>query len=129
MDRDPDGIAKAKRLRREMTPPEHALWKLLRGHRLQGWKFTRQVPVGSYIVDFAARREKLVIELDGDSHVGHEYYDARRTIYLESQGWSVIRFTNLDIMRNPEGVMMQILNVLNKLTPLPDPLPNGEREE
>ena len=110
--RDPQGIDRAKRLRREMSPPERALWRILRGHRLEGWKFTRQVPEGSFTIDFAARRERLAIELDGDTHVGREEYDQRRTEYLERAGWQVIRFTNSDAMTNPEGVAWAILEAL-----------------
>lgn len=73
------------------------------------------MPVGPFVLDFAARREQLAIELDGDSHAGREEYDAHRTSYLERQGWKVIRFTNADIMCNPDGVAIMILNVLGGL--------------
>jgi very-short-patch-repair endonuclease len=127
--RDPQGIDRARKLRREMTPPEHALWRILRGHRLQGWKFTRQVPAGPFTLDFAARRERLAIELDGDSHGQRELQDAHRRTYLEKSGWTVIRFTNLDIVRNAEGVTVAILEALAKIGPSPHPSPQrGEGE-
>ena len=63
--RDPELLKRARELRRDMSPPERALWAILRAHQLAGWKFTRQVQVEPYILDFAARREKLAIELDG----------------------------------------------------------------
>ena len=121
--RDPKLLKRAKELRRDMSPPERALWAILRAHQLQGWKFTRQVPVEPYVIDFAARREKLAVELDGDSHVGREHYDARRTQFLESLGWKVLRFTNSDAMTNADGVAMAILLVLNELDPSPQPSP------
>lgn len=112
--RSEQGITRAKELRRDMSPPEQALWRILRAHRLQDWKFTRQVPVGPFVLDFAARRERLAIELDGDSHAEREEYDRRRTSYLEAEGWKVIRFTNLDIVHNPEGVALMILQALKR---------------
>ena len=66
--RDPEKLARARELRRDMSPPERALWRILRAHRLEDIKFTRQVEAGPYYIDFAARRERLAIELDGESH-------------------------------------------------------------
>ena len=121
--RDQRLLKRAKELRRDMSPPERALWVILRAHQLQGWKFSRQVQVEPYILDFAARREKLAIELDGDSHVGREAYDARRTQFLEEQGWKVLRFSNSDAITNADGVAMAILGVLNEISPSPQPSP------
>jgi very-short-patch-repair endonuclease len=121
-------LARAKTFRTHQTPPEQALWKLLRAHRLSGMKFTRQVPVGPYIVDFAARAIKLAIELDGDTHASQVAYDAARTDYLQAQGYRVIRFTNADVMGNAPGVLEAILAALAS-PPLPGPLPDGEREQ
>ena len=100
------------------------MWAILRGHRLEGWKFTRQVSVGPYFVDFAARREKLAIELDGYTHSEQGNYDLERTRYLNERGWQVIRFTNSDIVANPDGVAMMILQALpQKRGPSPQPSP------
>jgi very-short-patch-repair endonuclease len=105
------------------------MWRILRAHRLEGWKFTRQVPVGPFTLDFAARRERLAIELDGDSHAAQEEYDRHRTCYLEKAGWTVIRVTNLDVVRNPEGVAVTILDALARRGPSPQPSPRrGEGE-
>ncbi|WP_076072764.1 DUF559 domain-containing protein [Sphingomonas montana] len=117
---------RAKQLRTNQTAPEQALWKLLRARRLSGTKFTRQVPVGSYILDFAARTQKLAIELDGDTHATQVAYDAARTEFLQAQGYRVIRLTNADVMGNREGVLDSILAALAS-PPLPNPLPVGER--
>jgi len=97
-----------------MSPPERALRNILRAHRLQDIKFTRQVEAGPYYIDFAARRERLAIELDGDTHVGREGYDSVRTKWLEAQGWRVIRFTNGDVMTNADGVALAILGALGR---------------
>jgi very-short-patch-repair endonuclease len=98
-----------------MTPPEEKLWSMLRGGRLQGIKFVRQMVFGDhYVADFAARNHGLVIELDGDSHAGREAYDAARTAFIESKGYRVIRFTNNEVMSNIDGVTRAILIALGK---------------
>ncbi|TMJ14014.1 MAG: endonuclease domain-containing protein [Alphaproteobacteria bacterium] len=112
--RDPKKLARARELRANMSPPERALWSILRAHRLEGIKFSRQVECGPYYIDFAARMERLAIELDGDSHAGREREDVARTRYLEAQGWRVIRFTNADAMGNEEGVGRAILLALGR---------------
>jgi very-short-patch-repair endonuclease len=112
--RDPKKLARARQLRREMSPPERAFWYILRAHRLEGVKFTRQIEAGPYYIDFAARQERLAIELDGESHVGREDYDRSRTEWLESRGWRVMRFTNGDVMGNPHGVAQAILAALGR---------------
>jgi very-short-patch-repair endonuclease len=112
--RDPQKLARARELRRNMSPPEHALWHILRAHRLEDIKFSRQVECGPYYIDFAARRARLGIELDGDSHEGREKADAGRTAFLERQGWRIIRFTNGDVMTNAEGVARAILLALGR---------------
>jgi very-short-patch-repair endonuclease len=120
--------ARARAMRREMTPAETKLWYLLRAHRFAHIKFARQVVVAPYILDFAARQRKLVIEIDGDTHGITLQYDAARTAYLESKGYRVIRFTNADVMKNIEGVTHVIADAL-VTAPLPGPLPKGEREQ
>jgi very-short-patch-repair endonuclease len=97
-----------------MSPPEWALWRILRAHRLNDIKFSRQIECGPYYIDFGARLLRLGIELDGDSHVGREKADTDRTSFLERQGWRVIRFTNGDVMSNPDGVARAILIALGK---------------
>lgn len=114
-------------MRSEMTPPEAKLWHYLRARRFHGVKFSRQVLVGPYIADFAAREAKLVIELDGDSHGTQLAYDERRTGLIENEGYKVIRFTSRDVLTNLEGVLEMIGRALNP-APLPNPLPGGERE-
>jgi very-short-patch-repair endonuclease len=112
--RDPEKLARARGLRANMSPPERALWAILRAHRLDDVKFSRQIECGPFYIDFAARRERLGIELDGDSHGGREKADARRTAFLERHGWRIIRFTNGDVMTNAEGVARAILNALGR---------------
>ena len=112
--RDPEKLARARELRANMSVPERALWNILRAHRLENIKFSRQVECGPYYIDFAARMHRLAIELDGETHGGREKEDAARTAYLERQGWRVIRFANGEIMSSPEGVATAILVALGK---------------
>lgn len=112
--------ARAKDLRATLTPPERALWHVLRAGRL-GIKFQRQVVLPPYIADFAARSERLVVELDGDSHAGHEAYDAARTAALEERGYRVLRFSNSDVMTNLDGVSRAILVALGRDPEIPPP--------
>jgi very-short-patch-repair endonuclease len=102
----------ARAMRREPAPAETKLWSRLKAGQLNGFKFTRQVVFGIYVADFACRSERLVIELDGDSHAGREAYDARRTAYLEWRGYRVLRFGNAEVHGNLEGVLEVILQTL-----------------
>ena len=72
-----------------LTPAEAKLWARLRAHRMKDVHFRNQHAIGTYVVDFCAPREKLIIELDGSQHLAQEEYDAERTLYLESQGYRV----------------------------------------
>jgi len=65
-------------------------------------------------VDFCAPRKKLIIELDGSQHLKQQEYDARRTVYLESQGYKVIRFCNNEVMKNVEGVLLTVSQKLEE---------------
>src|SRR5690606_29646607 len=108
--------ARAKQNRSGLTPPEKALWEIVRGKRLGGVKFVRQAVRPPYIPDFAARSHRLIVELDGDTHGSEaaQTYDARRTGLLESQGWRILRVTNAEVMTNPDGVARWILLALGR---------------
>jgi very-short-patch-repair endonuclease len=75
---------------------------------LEGLKFPRQFPVGKYIADFCCIEKRLVIEIDGGSHVGKEEYDRKRTVFLEEQGFHVIRFTNKMVYDQLDAVIEEI---------------------
>jgi len=130
--RDPRLIDRAKKMRREPTEAELRLWNVLRAKRFNGIKFHYQKVIGFYIADFSSRIPMLVIEIDGDTHASQQEYDARRTAFLESEGYRVIRFTNSDVMMNLEGVIQHLQDVVD-IPPLPSPLrgsslsPEGER--
>ncbi len=110
-------------MRRAPSPIEQKLWFELRAKRFSDIKFSRQVVVGRYIADFVCRSQKLVIELDGDTHAGNVAYDELRSSWLESRGYRVIRFTNSDVSSNLEGVLTAIGLAL--AAPLSQPSPRG----
>ena len=97
----------ARKLRRNTTNAERRLWTRLRSRQLEGVKFTRQFPIGDFVVDFAARSLRLVIELDGGQH-SDSVTDAARTEMIEAHGYRVIRFWNNDVFQNTDGVLMRI---------------------
>ena len=120
--RDKTLLERAKGMRREMTAAERRLWYALRAKRLDGAKFRRQVVIDRYIADFACRIPcMLVVEVDGDTHVDRQRYDAARTAFLKGRGYHVLRFTNDEVMSNLDGVLTAIVNALTP--PRPDPLP------
>src|SRR5688572_17891534 len=95
----------AKQLRRKMPRSEALLWSYIRKRTLSEAKFRRQHPIGPYIADFACVAAKLVVEVDGATHSSERLaYDTRRTKYLESQGWAVLRVTSIDVYENMDGV-------------------------
>ena len=101
--------ARARELRKDMTPAEKKLWQHLRDGQLDGAYFRKQHAIGTYIVDFFCAKSKLVIEVDGDSHAEQAEYDVQRTKWLnEEKGYRVIRFTNRDVLHNTEAVLEAI---------------------
>ena len=116
---------RAKRLRHAMTRAETLLWRHLKADRLAGLAFRRQTPMGQYIADFGAHSCKLVVELDGESHDFEERirHDARRDEWFASRGYHVLRFTNDDVMKNLEGVVLSILEAAEQAAPLSLTLP------
>jgi primosomal protein N' (replication factor Y) len=103
----------ARALRREPTEPERLLWARLRDRRLGGFKFRRQHPLGAFVADFACLERRLIVEADGEQHVGSEY-DVYRSEALHKQGWRVVRFWNNAIRENPNGVAEAILLILRE---------------
>ena len=97
--------AKARKLRKQSTDAESALWNLLRNRQLTGHKFRRQAPIGKYIVDFLCFERNLVVELDGGQHQEQTGYDTERTRVLESRGHRVIRFWNNLVLEDTDAVL------------------------
>ena len=108
MKNDPLQIARSRELRQKATTAESILWQKLRNRRFADFKFRRQQTIGPFIVDFYCSRLGLVIELDGDSHLGQEGRDRKRQEWLEFKGLRIVRILNVDLYENQDGVMDQI---------------------
>jgi very-short-patch-repair endonuclease len=109
----------AKRLRKGQTDAESLLWSFLRNRQLDGFKFRRQHPIPPYIVDFACVDIKLVVEIDGGQHADQRSADAKRTAFLESLGFRVVRFWNNEVLSNTDSVLEQILFASRNRPPSP----------
>lgn len=106
-------LARAREMRHPQTPAEATLWRALR-NRQTGFKFRRQHPIYRFIIDFYCAQARLLIEVDGESHLqpDQEEYDNARTKYLEDLGYKVIRFTNNDVRYNIQAVADKILQTV-----------------
>jgi very-short-patch-repair endonuclease len=110
----------AKTLRSHQTEAEQRLWHHLRAHRFMGLKFKRQKPIGRYIVDFICIEYQVIIEIDGGQHIDQIEYDGERTAWLQSEGFIVLRFWNHEVLREVDGVLERIRQViLGIATPSP----------
>ena len=98
----------ARSLRKHSTRAEDLLWERLRGSRLHGMKFRRQVLFDRFVVDFYCHAAKLAIELDGKQHGWFEEYDTERTETLERLGIRVVRFTNVEVCSDLDSVLAKI---------------------
>lgn len=118
---------RARLMRNNPTEPERRLWHALKGRQMEGWKFRRQHVIGQRIVDFYCPAAKLAIEVDGDTH--DPEYDRARDAWL---GLNVelctVRFTNQDVMKNLDGVLMHLHEVLVASNHPPTPSLSKEGE-
>ena len=101
---------RARYLRNNSTLSEVLLWRHLKGKQMHGFDFDRQKPIDNYIVDFFCNELMLAIEIDGDSHDSKVEYDKNRQTKLESLGLHFLRFSDLDVKSNMEGVISTIEN-------------------
>src|SRR5512140_2690828 len=109
----PTILTRAREMRHPQTRAETTLWHALR-NRQNGFKFRRQHPIERFIIDFYCAEAKLLIEIDGESHLepSQAEYDEMRTKYLEHLGYQVIRFTNNDVRYNIDAVACEILQAI-----------------
>ena len=103
---------RARTLRKTPTDAERRLWARLRRRQLDDCRFRRQAPIGRYIVDFACFERRLIVEIDGGQHARRRNADAARTVWLERQGFKVLRFWNNDVLGNTDGVVATLLGEL-----------------
>lgn len=122
----PEMTQRARVLRKQQTDAERLLWKHLRGQRLAGCKFRRQQVIEPYIVDFVCLDPKLIVEADGGQHAEQTGYDAKRTVFLESLGYKVLRFWDNEILCDVDSVLARIRESLYE-TPLTPTLSQWER--
>ncbi len=102
--------SRRRNLRKASTDAERKLWSRLRNRQLLGFKFFRQYGIASYILDFYCPAVKLAIELDGGQHAQgtQALYDGRRTEYLNEHNIKIIRFWDNDVLKNTDGVLLEI---------------------
>jgi very-short-patch-repair endonuclease len=93
----------ARQMRKDPTAAEAKLWQRLRKNQIRGIKFRRQFAIERFITDFCAPSIRLIIEVDGPTHEYTQAEDAIRQVYLESAGFTVLRFTNLDVLNTLDG--------------------------
>ena len=122
-------LDKAREMRKNPTEAESFLWNYLSGDKMGG-HFRRQHPVYGYIPDFLCISKKLIIEIDGSYHFEGEQpeKDLERTAYLKSIGYTILRFTNEEVLCNIDNVLEQITKSLDNNTPIQSPLPSGGAE-
>jgi very-short-patch-repair endonuclease len=109
----------ARKLRRDATLEEKALWERLRDRKLQGLKFRRQVPIGPFIADFCCPDHRVVVELDGEGHreAQQAAHDSERDAYLRGLNYIVLRFSNQRILEDLDSVLREIASAILKSPP------------
>ncbi|MFN8491202.1 MAG: endonuclease domain-containing protein [Caldilineaceae bacterium] len=119
----------ARQMRKEPTAAEAKLWQRIRKEQIRGVKFRRQFAIERFITDFCSPRLRLIIEVDGPTHQYTQEEDAIRQSFLEDAGFTVLRFSNLDVLNNMDGVLAVIeREVMQRLTKPPHPNPPQTRE-
>ncbi len=100
----------ARTLRNNMTDAEQLVWSKIRRKQIGEVQFYRQKNIGHYIVDFYCPKGKLIVELDGGQHYENEGMkkDQERDRHLQGLGLTVLRFSDLDVLKNIDGVVQRI---------------------
>ncbi len=122
---DAKKLARARELRKNMTPAERRLWSRLRANRLNGWHFRRQQIIAGFIVDFYCHKAGLGIEVDSPIHTQQKTEDAAREEALVEQGLKILRFSNREVMNNLNSVLQKITNQLESNPPSLNPSCTG----
>ena len=108
---------RARSLRRRQTSVEEKLWSRLRARQLHNAKFRRQHPIGRYIVDFCCVEARLIVELDGGQHASQTQADKKRTDWLASRGFRVLRFWDNEIIESVDAVVERIADHVKPPSP------------
>ena len=108
---EPERTDLSHKLRRDQSSAEQRLWWVIRNRQLGGLKFVPQMAVGPYIADFACRRKRLIVEIDGGTHSTDEElaHDARRDAFLHGAGYDILRFRNSEVYEALDMVCEAIL--------------------
>jgi len=116
---DKNLVSKARELRKSETEAEKIFWsKILKNEKLIKFKFTRQKPIGNFIVDFYCARLKLAIEIDGEIHKFQKVRDDERDNILKQKfGVRIIRYKNEKIIKNTEFILNDLVEQINKYNP------------
>jgi very-short-patch-repair endonuclease len=109
--------ARARTLRQNMTQAERRVWQILRSHRMTGYQFLRQVPIGRYIADFVCHEARLIVEIDGGQHDRSSPREAERSGFLQNQGYRILRFWSNEVLANLDVVHETIAEELDCITP------------
>ncbi len=120
-------VERARKLRTNQTDAERVLWRKLRELKSEGFHFRHQAPMGEYIADFACHHARVVIEIDGGQRGATKQIerDTSRTEWLESRGYTVLRFWNNEVLQNLDGVMVSLRAALAELPPPHSPPRRG----
>ena len=99
----------ARKLRKFGTKGEAIIWRdVLKARQMKGYQFNRQFPIDNYIVDFVSRKLNLIIEIDGNSHIGKSKEDYKRQKQLESLGFIFLRFSEARVIYRIDEVVTEI---------------------
>ncbi len=106
----------ARKLRKDSTPGEIKLWvEVLSKRQMKGYRFLRQRPILNFIVDFFCKELKLVIEVDGSSHIFKQEQDVERDKKLSSLGFYVVRFEEIEVRRDIDNVIRELEFQIEKI--------------
>jgi very-short-patch-repair endonuclease len=119
----------ARQMRHEPTRAEDALWQRLRNRQIGGAKFRRQHAIERFIVDFCCPEHSLILEVDGEIHQYTQEEDAIRQAYLESLGFTVLRFSNQAVMENPTRVEEIIHSAVKPTRTSGSPSPSAQTSD
>ena len=89
----------SRKLRKSGTKGEAIIWRdVLKARKMKGYQFNRQFPIDNYIIDFISRKLNLIIEIDGNSHIGKSKEDYERQKHLEDMGFQFLRFSEAGVI-------------------------------